>query len=205
MPFPIYDTQDEVPEAFRAEYEEREGKWHPKVPDVTNLKTALQSERDRATREEAARKAAETERDTLRRKGSAKEKGVTEEQLAALRADDERKRKADLEPLQRENQELKKENRKLKLTDRVQKLALDAGVMPDRIEDAMELLDKRVDLTEDGETIVVKNKKGEITTEKIETFLETTFRAEKGWLYGGDGRIGERLREARRSDRDPAR
>jgi polyribonucleotide nucleotidyltransferase len=62
--------------------------------------------------------------------------------------------------------------------------------MTDRIEDAMELLEKRVDLTEDGETIVVKNKKGEITTEKIETFLETTFRAEKGWLYGGTGASG---------------
>jgi hypothetical protein len=189
MPFPIYDSQDDIPEAFRGEYEEREGKWHPKVPDVTNLNSALQKERDRAEREEKARKDAEKERDALKRQTGAREKGVTEDQLATLRAEDEAKRKAELEPLQRENQELKTKLRKVTHADRVQKLALDAGVMPDRIEDAMLILvdgpTPRTDLTEDGESIVVKDKKGNITTEKIEAFLETTLRAEKPWLYAG--------------------
>jgi hypothetical protein len=192
--FPVFDTQDQIPEGFRDDYEERDGKWHPKVPDVTNLKTALESERQRAEREEKARKDAERERDNLRRQGSAKEKGVTEEQLDALRQEDAQKRAAEMTPLQAENAELKKKLRKVTHADRVRAMALEAGIMPDRIEDAMLILvdgpNARTDLTEDGESIVVKSKKGELTTEKIEDFLAKTFREEKSWYYGGTGSSG---------------
>lgn len=46
------DKIDSVPEALRSEYVEKDGKFHLNVdgmPDVTGLKSALQSERDRAS------------------------------------------------------------------------------------------------------------------------------------------------------------
>lgn len=185
MPFPIYDTEDAVPEGFRTEYEERDGKWHPKVPDVTKLNSALEAERTRAATEETARKKAERELADVKRKETAAQHGITDEQLKSLRDEDAQKRK----PIEDENAALKAENRKLKLTDRVQKLALDNGVMPDRIEDAMMNLERRVDLT-DGDNIVVKDKAGNVTTEKVEDFLAKTFRQEKPWLYQGTGASG---------------
>lgn len=190
MPWPIYDTHEDIPEAFRGEYEERDEngvkKWHPKLPDVTGAQTALQRERERAEKEEQARKKAERDLVELRRQQAAKDGNISDEQLQKLRDEDAKARK----PIEEENERLKAENRKLKLTDRVRTTALTKGVLPDRIEDAMLLLESRTDLTSDGNDIVVKDKTGNITTEKLEVFLEKTFKQEKPWLYKGSGASG---------------
>jgi hypothetical protein len=185
MPLPVFDTQDAVPEAFRGEYEERDGKWHPKVPDVTKLNSALQSERDRATEQERLRKAAERERDDLKRAEKAKAAGISAEELEQIRVAEREARK----PLEDELTTVRAENRKLKLTDRVKALALAAGVMPDRIKQAMKILDERTDLT-DADGIVVKDEAGKVTTETIEDFLAKTFKKESPWFYAGAGASG---------------
>lgn len=182
MPFAIYDAQDAVPDDLRDVYEEKEGKWHAKVPDVTALTSGIEKERQRAEAEEKARKKAERDLADLRRKETAVQHGISDEQLQKLRDEDEAKRK----PIEEERDRLRAENRKLKLTDRVQKMALDAGVMPERIEDAMMSLERRTELT-DGDNIIVNDKAGHATTEKIEDFLAKTFKAEKPWLYQGSG------------------
>jgi hypothetical protein len=190
MPLKLYDTQDAVPEAQRANaIETKDGKFaiveeDPQLADAG--KRALDAERKRAKDAEDARKATEKELNDLKRKQDAADKGITEEQLAALRAEDEKKRK----PIEDENASLKSKLRKMTLTDRIQALALKYGVMPDRIEDAMLALEKRTDLTDDGESIVVKDKAGTITSEKIEDFLAKTFKTEKPWLYSGSGASG---------------
>lgn len=186
MPLPIFEKQDDIPEAFKSEYEEREGKWHPRVPDVTKLESALEKERTDRADEEKKRKAAEKERDELKRKQSAQQAGITDEQLQQLRAEDAEKRK----PLEDENAELKAENRKLKLTDRVRTQALESGIMSDRIEDAMLVLERRTDLTSDSDSIVVLDKDGKPTSEKLEDFLTVTFKKEKPWLYTGSQSSG---------------
>lgn len=187
MPFPIFDKQEDVPEAIRSEYEEREdGKWHAKVPDVEKLNTAIEKERTRATEEEKARKKAEKERDDLKRKETANQHGITDEQLEQLRTEDAQKRK----PIEDENATLKAEIRQLKLTERVQRMALDAGVMKERLDDAMLHLEKRIDLTADGDGLVVKDKTGKATTETVEDFLSKTFKEEKPWAYEGSGASG---------------
>jgi hypothetical protein len=185
MPLPVFDKQEDVPEAFRPEYEERDGKWHPKVPDVQKLNSALESERTRAANEEKARKAAEKERDDLKRAQTARDKGISEEELQKIRDEEAKARK----PLEDENAALKAENDKLKRLDRVRAIALEKGVMTDRIEDAMTLLDPRTELTKEG-TIAVRDKNGAVTVEKIEDFLEKTFKAEKPWLYRGSESSG---------------
>lgn len=185
MPFAVYDSQDAVPEAQRDVYEEREGKWHPKVPDVTKLTGALQKERDKATEQERLRKEAEKERDDLKRAKEAQAKGISEEALEEIRT----KEKAARKPLEDELATVRAENRKLKLTDRVKALALAAGVMPDRIKQAMKILDERTDLT-DADGIVVKDEDGKITSETIDDFLGTTFKKESPWFYAGSGSSG---------------
>jgi hypothetical protein len=196
MEFPVFDTQDAVPEAFRESYEEREGKWRVKaavVPDVTNLNSALQAEREKAANEEKARKKAERERDELKREQIAANNNISGEQLQRLRDEDAEKRKLELDPVKTENETLKAENRKLKLHDRV-RAAAGSHWLPDRMEDGMDLVveSKRpwLTLASDSDAIVVLDKEGKPTTETLEHFLSTTYKAEKPWLYAGSGASG---------------
>ena len=191
MPLPVFDKQADVPEAFRSEYEERDGKWHPKADNSTAEELAAEKRKraallDEKKEEKRLREAAEAERDALKRAKDAADKGITEEQLQKIKDDEAKARK----PIEDENATLKAENRKLKLTDRVKVMALAAGVMPDRIEKAMKDLEGRVDLAQGGDTIVVKNTKGEVTTESIEDFLGKTYKAEASFFYGGTGSSG---------------
>ena len=186
MPFQIFDKIEDIPEAQRDVYEEKDGKWHAKVPDVTNLTSAIEKERTGRETEEKARKKAEKDLADLRRKATAAESNISEEQLEKLRKEDDDKRK----PIQDELDKTKAELTKVKKTDRVQRLFLDSGGMPDRVEDAMLSLDRRTGLTEDGNTITVLDKDGKLTTEKVEDFVKASFKKEKPWLYAGSGGSG---------------
>ena len=190
MPFQIFDKIEDIPDAQRDVYEEKDGKWHAKVPDVTNLNSALDKERTGRETEEKARKKAEKDLADVRRKEAAKEGNVSEEALQKLRDDDARKRQEEIDPLKLERDTLRAENTKIKKTDRVQKMWLDAGGMPDRLEDAMLSLDRRTGLTEGGDTITVLDKDGKLTTTKIEDFVKVDFKKEKPWLYAGSGGSG---------------
>jgi hypothetical protein len=187
MPFPTYDTIDAIPEDQRDVYEEgTDKKWRAKVPDVTNLTSAIDKERTARETEEKARKKAEKDLADLRRKNTAADNNISEEQLEKLRKEDDDKRK----PIQEELDKTKAELTKVKKTDRVQRLFLDSGGMPDRVEDAMLSLDRRTGLTEDGNTITVLDKDGKLTTEKVEDFVKASFKKEKPWLYAGSGGSG---------------
>ena len=199
MPWPTYKTQEEIPEAFRSEYEQKGDEWVAKIPDVAGATSALEKERQRARDEGKARKAAEKERDELKRSQEARDKGISEEELQKIRDAEAAARR----PIEEERDRLAAENRKLKLTDRVQALALKHGVMSDRIEDAMLLLDRRTDLTDQG-GIAVKDKDGNITAQTIDDFLAKTFKAEKPWLYAGSGASGSGAEGSRGSGGPPA-
>lgn len=193
MPFPTFEKKEDIPKGFESEFEEKDGKWQAKVPDATGLSSALEKERQTVATEKAAlaaektaRQKAENELAALKRKEKAAETGITEEQLTTLRKEDEDKRK----PIEDENAKLKLELTKVKKTDRVQGLALKSGVMADRIEDAMLILEGRTGLTEDGSTITVLDKDKKLTTTAIEQFLKVDFKKEKPWLYAGSGGSG---------------
>lgn len=159
-------------------------RWALDEPEE-NLQTALDKERDNATRSEKARKKAQDEVDRLSREAAARGTGATEEQLTKIRNDLELSYK----PIKEENETLKAANRKLSLTDRVKAYALKHGIMPDRIDDGMLLLEKRTDLGDAG-GIIVNDKDGKATAETIDDFLSKTFKAEKPWLYKGSGSSG---------------
>jgi hypothetical protein len=194
MAFPTYEKKEDIPKGFEELYEEKEGKFSPKVtevPDVTKLNSALEKERKRAEDEEKARKKAENELAEARRKEAAKEGNISDEALNKLRAEDADKRKTELDPVKTELVETKAKLRKITLTDRLRALGTAAGWMPDRADDALEAALKRVDLAEGSDTnIVVKDKDGNLTTKKVEEFLKVDFKKEKPWLYAGSGGSG---------------
>lgn len=188
MPLPTFKTQDEIPEAFRGEYEEKEGEWRPKVAatDNTALTTALEKERQKAKDEKKARETAEKERDDLKRAKEAADKGISAEELQKIKDAEALARK----PIEEERDRLKAENRKLKLTDRVRQIGLDKGVMKDRINAGMKIYGDRFELADDGETIIVKDADGKVTTQSAADFWEKTARAESAFLFEGPGGSG---------------
>lgn len=186
MPIKIFDSKEDVPEAQRdAAIETKDGKFAVSEDDVAKLTSALGKERERAKEEAQARKEAEKERDELRRAKDARDRGISEEEMQKIRDAEKQARK----PIEEERDKYKAENRKLKLTDRVQALYLKSGGMPDRVEDAMLVLERRTELT-DADGIAVKDKDGNVTSETIDDFLKVTFRKERPWLYAGTGASG---------------
>lgn len=193
MPLPIFNTLAEVPEAFRGEYEEREGKAHPKPPaagmteaDKAALQSVVDKERTAAAAEKKRADDAQRELDALKRTKEAKDKGISEEELQKIRDAEALARK----PIEEERDKLARENRQLKLTDRVKALALANGVLQDRIAKVMKDLEGRVDLSTDGNSIVVKDAAGNITAETIENFLSKTYKEESPFFYAGTGGSG---------------
>lgn len=189
MALPVFKTEADVPEAMKPFYAAKaDGTWAVKpeeVPDVAALQTTLSKERELREKEERDRKKAEGDLVKLRREQQARDKGVPEEELERIRKEEEVTRA----PIIKERDDALSENRKLKLSDRVLKLFLAAGGMPTRQEDAMMHLERRTDLG-DKDGIVVKDKDGNVTAEKIEDFLAKTFKTEKPWLYAATAEEG---------------
>jgi hypothetical protein len=186
MPLPVFDTQDAIPEAFRSEYELKDGKYHPKAqaadPALGDAgKAALEKERTARKAEKERADAAERERDDLKRAAEAAAKGISATELQKIKDDEAKARK----PLEDENAKLKAENRKLQHQDKVSALALKAGILEKRLPKAMLELMIRTDLADDNKTIVVKDAAGNVTSESIEDFLSKTYKTEAAFYYNG--------------------
>jgi hypothetical protein len=182
-----YAAQADVPEALRASaVETKAGTWivEEDVPDVTKLMGAIEAERERAKTAEKAAKDAKHALDELKRTADARAQGVSEEALQKIRDAEALARK----PIEDERDSLRVETRKLRLTDKVRALYLANGGMPDRVDDAMDQLDKRTDLGDEG-GIVYKGKDGKLTADNTEAFF-TKFKVEKPWLFSGAGGSG---------------
>lgn len=192
MALPVFDTQDAVPEAFRGEYEEKNGKWHPRA-DETALreagKAALDKERKAASdalkRAEAAeRKAAEAEAARQADKAGipeAEQKRWRDEQYAAIRKENDDELKSERE--KREGAEQKA--RTLLLDNKVKAAALKAGVLPDMIDDWWNLNRSAFDL-DDAEEPTVKDGKGK----PIDRFITDDLRKARPWMYQGTKATG---------------
>lgn len=163
MPFPKFATLEEIPEAFRDAYEEREGAWVPKdVEDVTPLKTALE-------RQKAEANAAKAELRKLKQDADAGTQGVKPDVLEKLRAEI----KAEIEgeykaPLTAAQQEL----RGLKLDAAIKAQLAKAGVRGERVDTLYKLISDQVDL---GETGTPVHKLGKPLTEWITKGLATEY------------------------------
>lgn len=184
MALPTYKTKAEIPAGFEELYEERDGAWHPKPsPDVGTLERTLAKVREEKKDEERARKAAEETRGALERQLAAATTGEDKERVTKALA----KFDTDLAAKKAEfDAELAKKDatiRQFKLTDRARDAFLKAGGRPERAEKMATDTAARLDL--DGDRIVVKNDKGEVTTQSVEDFFGKSYRAEMPEFYRG--------------------
>ena len=150
MPFPVFDAEDAVPEAFKPEYEERNGKWHVKEPEAAELRATLQQEREARQKAEKDAKAFRAEKAALEAKATAAAAGVTEEQLTKLRADIE----ASFQPQIDRAATLETENRALKLDHVIRERFGKAGVLASALDKVWKLHGEEFDLTSDGKPMV---------------------------------------------------
>jgi hypothetical protein len=186
MPLPTFATEADIPEAFRPEYVQgADGVWRCKADDELETErgkrqTLLNEKKD----EERKRKEAEQKLADAQRIAEAKAAGVPEAEIQRIR-DDLAKQYA---PIEQERDRIKAENRKLKLTDRVKAFALANGVMADRIDDAMLVIEPRTDLG-DADGIVWKNDKGEVTAWTPEQFFADLKKA-KPYYFAFEGGSG---------------
>lgn len=185
MPLPVFKSAEEIPEAFRSEYEEVEGEWRPKteteLASEKRKRAKLLDEKRDADRKakEAADRLAAAERE---REG--RDAGVSEEAIKRFQKEQEERDAKHAAELADRDAKI----RKLTLTDRVQALYLAHGGMSDRIEDAMLVLDRRSDLGDEG-GIVWKDKDGAVTADTPEAFFGK-LKKEKPWLFSGTGSSG---------------
>ena len=190
MAFPTFKTKDEIPEPFRAEYEEREGAWVAKVPDVAKLEETLAKVRtERKDADKAAKEAAERAADLQRKLDVADARGSVDDKKIAdmLKKWEEDKTKA----VQTVQGDLDAANAKLRrhlLDDRAKKAFIDAGGRAEKADAALKLKADRLDLADDQ--VVVKDGKGEVTTAKVADFWGKEFRAEMPEFFAGTKATG---------------
>lgn len=185
MPFPVYDKKDQIPTGADDVYEERDGKWHPVLPDVAAVETTLAKVRDerkdlekRLKDQETARATAERERDALRTQVGDPE-GKTAELLKKFDTDIAKA----VEGKDQEIEKLKGRLRVVTLDTTAKEAFLKAGGRPEKAETALKLARERLDLADDRP--VVKDEKGQVTTDTLEKFFTESFKKSEPELYKG--------------------
>lgn len=145
MPFPIFDTLDAVPEPFRGEYEEREGKFHPKSEDTSALKNAHERQKAENAKLREQLKALEADLDTLKRTSDPKA-----EDLRKQIADEVEKVRTQLGA---ENATLKAQLAQRDVHTAAMKVMEKHGVIPSMFEPLLRLEGHRLELV-DGKLLV---------------------------------------------------
>ena len=201
MPLPSFAKQDEIPEAFRSAYIEREGKWVPDDSDVAGLKKSQKTLLDE-------KKAADAELANWKKVlGDTKPEEVAALLESRRKADDEAARKAgDFDKvLEKRINETKAEYEKRiealapfkqKYEDREVDLAIrdaaaKAGIIPEDMKYVIQILKgSRVKLDEKSGKVGVYDADGDLTGLSVEKFFAETFKAEAPKFYQSAGGSG---------------
>jgi hypothetical protein len=195
MPFPKFAKQDEIPEAFRSEYEERNGEWHPKVEDTTGLKNSLEAAR-RERDEFKTKLGAETEKSAgLQRQLDAQKAagGDPDAKISELLAKWEKDKAAAVEaatkPLQEQLGQKDGQLRTLLIDDKLREAFIAAGGRPEKADRAIALNKQHFDLI-DGNRLVKKDAQGNVLTETVEDHFGKTYKAIDPEFYKGTEAAG---------------
>lgn len=194
----IVEKLEDVPEAHRELYVERDGKFHLDAEgfeDVTGLKSAL--EKERAERRTAKDKLKELEgvdaEEYKRLKDEAQEREHSqlkaEGKFEELRLKWEQQKTKELTDRDVKIKELESGLRKFKLDDKVRAAALEAGVLPDDIDDVMTITRGRFDLGDKDRVLVLDgdNDPIDITADQ---YFKTVFKESKPKFYAPSGASG---------------
>lgn len=189
MAFPVFKTQAEIPKGFEELYEEKDGAWHPKATDPgTELKETLAKERELRKEEAKARKKAEDERADLERRLAAAGTGEEKDKVAKALAKFDADLAAARSEFDAERTKLQGELRQLKLTDRVKAAFLNSGGRPERADKMLRDTEGRLDL--EGDRIVIKDEKGQPTTQSVDDFFGKTYKTEVPEFFTGTKAAG---------------
>lgn len=150
MPLPTFDTLDAIPESFRDLYEVQDGKPVPK-DEAAPLKAALEKERTTAIDAKNQAKALEKRLAELEITAKAKSAGISDEQLATLRAEFDAK----LAPERDRAEKAESALREMRLDGSVKSMMAtkDVGVRAERIDTLWTLKRGEFDLTEKGAVV----------------------------------------------------
>lgn len=190
MPLQTFATLDEVPEAQReTAIETKAGTFLVVVEeDIAPLKSALDEER---VKREAAEKLATKTAHALRKaeaEAKAKASGLSDEQIANIRADLRREIESEYEPVKAQAQTadaLAAENRALLLDNKVKATMAAKGVRADRIEALFKVAGDRFDLTAD-KSPMLKDQPGV----GIDGYIADTLKAEYPEFFEGTKATG---------------
>lgn len=190
MSLPVFATEAEIPDAFRPEYEERDGSWHPKIVGEMELeRSKRQTLLDEKKAEKAKREAAEARLADAERDKRARDAGLSDDEIKRRQKEIE-----DAVAAERAKTEVAEARaNKVLLTDRVRALCVgsDVGMIPDRLDDdAMMGLLRYFTLSDKDELVVLDGPSGTPTVQRAADFLVTKYKQLKPWLYAYDGGSG---------------
>lgn len=201
MPLPEFKTKDEIPEAFRGEYVERDGKFVFDDKDVVGLKASQQRilEEKKAAEKETARlrslhgdlsedELAQLIKDRAKAEHDRALKAGDVEKLVEKRVNETKveydKRIAALEPFKQ-----KYEDRELDIA--IRDAASKAGVISEDMPHVLAIVKgNRVKLDPATNKMVVFDKDGDPTGITVEKFFAETFKAEAPKFYNASGAGG---------------
>lgn len=184
MPLPTFQTADEIPEAFRDSYEERDGVFVPKPEEKGATRKEIERRADAATKRA---KELEDEMGALRQELAAKSAGVPPEELQKLRKSIEAEWKGRLD-------EANAKLHEATFGQQLNALLGEAGVID--IADGRLVFGPRFELSESG-ALVPKDDKSIDAKDYIASKLRTEKpHLFKGSLADGDGARGGKRKGA---------
>lgn len=190
MPFPTYAKKEDIPAGAEDVYEEKDGRFVPKLEDTSGLKSTLATVRqEKDTAEKALKSAtdaaakAQRELDALRASG-----GDIEAKTKELLEKWEKDKDAAVGAVRTELEAAQARLRTLTLDDKAKAAFIAAGGRPEKADAALKLAKDRLDLADDR--IVVKDEKGAVSTTAIADFWGKDFKKEMPELYKGSQASG---------------
>lgn len=204
----VFDTQDAfhaaIPEPLREHYVERDGKFFLEVDKPENVATGLAKNRDDVLKEKK----------TLAEKLAAydsKFKGKSLDEIEALIAaaeakeTDEAKKEGNLDKVierynvkekalvdahKAEIEKLTANLNKFKIDDKLRSAALDGGVIKEIVNDVVDLIRKRTQLTEGDQLVILDREGGDPMSVSVEKFFSDVFKNERPHYYEATGAGG---------------
>jgi hypothetical protein len=201
---PVVDSLDTVPEALRGEYTEKEGKFHLQVEDaekvfasevIKNRDTILTEKKKLQQQlqeieakykdvnlEEIQKMKQEAED---REQQKLKSEGKIDEILNKWKADQEKRELDWKAQLSAAHAELDT----FKVDAHLRKAAEKGGIIPDLIDDVVELVKKRTQRTDKGELLIL-DPQGIPLDVSLDGYFTTVFKEQKPYYYAASGAGG---------------
>lgn len=190
MPLPAFKTKDEIPEAFRGEYEERDGEWKPKEDEgLAGAKSALATERTKREAAEGLAKKAADELKKLETKAKAAGHKLSDDEYATLREEASREERTARETAETALATERAERRQEKIGSQFKSLAGEKKFLGGKLGDLERLHANEFDLTDDGK-LMVKGKPGIDPVKHMESIAKLRPEWVEGTKAGGGGAAG---------------